>query len=163
MTEHKTQYVGQCRYDEGQRLQACINGASVVVEAFAGDEQVTEPFLTPADARAFARGILALADEVDGGEVVATEPADEPTVRDVTEYDIRVDGDGANGLWYLNPDDVEKVDDEPVIAASKIVVLDDSAPSRAALLEQAMDLMSGSQTYTATDLTELADYLAEEK
>jgi hypothetical protein len=188
MTEHRTQHTAQCRHDDGQRLTAYHNGTSVIVEAFADDEMATEPFLTPADARTFARGILALADEVDGGEKAADpKPAIKVgdrvriitagsrgarvrageiyTVRDVADYDIRVAGAGANGLWYLNPDDVERVDDEPVIDASKIVALDDSAPtrSRAALLEQAADLMINSQTYTAFDLTELADYLAGEK
>jgi hypothetical protein len=177
MTEH----IAQCRYDADQRVKAGQNGTSVIFTAYAEGSAVSDPFLTPADARTFARGILALADEVDGGEVaemstvkvgdsvrVMTDGANFADVKagdvfTVRGLDAADPGDIDAGGWIFRPTDVEKINDKPVIDMSKVVALDDSAPSRAALLEQAMDLMSGSQTYTATDLTELADYLAEEK
>jgi hypothetical protein len=185
-----TVYTAQCRHDADQSLKAYQNGVSVIFDAYADDENTTSPYLSPGDARTFARGILALADEVDGGETVkAPKPADEPTVRGikvgdririittgsrgarveageiytvrkVTEYEVQVDGDGANGRWYLSPDDVEIVDeaDEP---AAPLAEKGPTLPTRAELLSQARDLMSG-EDYTAYDLIALADYLAEE-
>lgn len=70
-----TEFIAQCRYDEGQRLRAYASDASVILAGYDEGERVTEPYLSPADARTFARGILALADEVDGGEVKKAAPA----------------------------------------------------------------------------------------
>lgn len=71
----------------------------VALFAFRGGERKTSAYLQPADARTFARGILALADEIDGGEA-----SDEPLkvgdiVRIVQEYgdDQRGRNDGATG------------------------------------------------------------------
>jgi hypothetical protein len=192
-----TVYTAQCRHDADQSLKASQNGVSVIFDAYADDENVTSPYLSPADARTFARGILALADEVDGGEKAEVTTGLMPKLGDkfrltrhslnfagvsvgdvvtVTElhpavHEGHIDGFRVRGdddrNWWFDVDHIgnglEATTGEPVIDTSKIVVLDDPAPSRAALLEQAADLMINSQTYTATDLTELADYLAGEK
>jgi hypothetical protein len=182
-----TVYTARCYTDRRDTVTATVDSNAVWLEPSG-----VAVGMQPDDARTFARGILALADEVDGGETAEATPAEEPTVRGIKVGDkVRILVDGAEdaevsvgdiltvvrvhgvviivddyvngGYWYFREaESLEKVTGEPVIDTSKIVVLDDSAPTRAAFLEQAMDLMSGSQTYTAVDLTELADYLAGE-
>jgi hypothetical protein len=185
-----TVYTAQCYTDRRDTVTATVDSNAVWLEPSG-----VAVGMQPDDARTFARGILALADEVDEGEKAAeSTPAEEPTVRGIKVGDkARVLVDGAEGAevlrgdvfvvsrlsgstiivdfeegdrtykWYFREaESLEKVTDEPVIDASKIVVLDDSAPARAALLSQARDLMSG-EDYTAHDLIALADYLAGEK
>lgn len=64
-----TEYTAQCRHNAGQYLKAYINGISVIIDGYDDRECVTNPYLSADSARIFARGILALADEIDGGEV----------------------------------------------------------------------------------------------
>lgn len=63
-----TEYTATCRHVDTDTLRAYSSFGDVVLSP-SEDENVC---LSPAAARTFARGILALADEIDGGEVPAT-------------------------------------------------------------------------------------------
>jgi hypothetical protein len=106
-----TEYKLQCRQADGDYLIATRPHAStsVRVVAFDGYDESMRIFADPANARTFARGILALADEIDGGETPATE---EPlkvgdSVVIVREYDDRTGHvDGKPGtIVRLDPQD----------------------------------------------------------
>ncbi|MGW6638519.1 hypothetical protein [Streptomyces cyaneofuscatus] len=137
-------------------------------------------FASRADARTFARGILALADEVDGGDATV-EPAPAvkigdpqmPTVGDR----VRVLTDDANHAevamgdvftvtsigrsdfltdagWYFRTEDVEILPAEPTTATV-------TRPTREAYLHRAAELLGATRT-TASELIRLADYMAGE-
>ncbi|MFD5198856.1 hypothetical protein ACFWM7_01535 [Streptomyces sp. NPDC058375] len=170
MTECKI----ECRYNRSDIITAHAANGEIWFEP--GSDNVS-PSL--ADARTFARGILSLADEVDGGEEKA-EPAPDsrPKVGDrviVVEDDpngltgtfvglvgtLTNDDGGAcvpylvkfgegshgdvDGQWYCRR--VEKVADEPASLPAATI----TTPTREAYLHRA-----------ASDLIELADYLAGE-
>ncbi|MFB7919357.1 hypothetical protein [Streptomyces sp. NPDC056061] len=177
-----TDYVATCRDADHDTITASAGIADVALYPSGSCESV---YLDPADARTFARGILALADEIDGGE----QPKAVPTLTAVKVGDeVRVVVDdptyragefvGATGrinevnsgaeLPYRVTLDAPHSNDtvrghwwcakvERLAAAPT----DDSAPTpdRASYLAQARDLMSG-ENYTAADLIALADYLA---
>ncbi|MFB8071077.1 hypothetical protein [Streptomyces californicus] len=63
-----TEYIAQCRAGRYDKIVARVDGDSVELAATSHGEHKMETYLDTADARTFARGILALADEVDGGE-----------------------------------------------------------------------------------------------
>lgn len=189
------EYKIACNSDNRDTMSAFKDGDEIAIHGFHCDKMWLSVYTSPADARAFARGILALADEVDGGEA-EPEPAkvgdqirvliDNAHGADVRAGDVftlarvdydgdfvvdRTDWHGRADVWFFRPEHVEKVIEptqetsEP-LAAWEYDLLEDkpaNAPSRASLLAQARDLMDGSSTYSASDLTSLADYLAEEK
>ncbi|MET9959280.1 hypothetical protein ABZ128_09360 [Streptomyces sp. NPDC006326] len=70
-------YRAQCRWAPDDYLEAHRVGDSVHVDACDEDGMKVCASLTPVDARAFARGILTLADETDGGEA---QPNDAPAI-----------------------------------------------------------------------------------
>ncbi|MFG3014356.1 hypothetical protein ACGFZB_28835 [Streptomyces cinerochromogenes] len=72
-----TEYTAQCRHNEADKVIARIDGPSVELMMSPGDEYAGEAYLSPDAARTFARGILTLADEIDGGEA-KEEPKPEP-------------------------------------------------------------------------------------
>ncbi|MGP3750841.1 hypothetical protein [Streptomyces sp. IBSNAI001] len=179
-----TEYIAQCRYNRSDTIKARVGDEVVWLEP--GDDNVA---LSPAAARTFARGILTLADEVDGGEAPVktdTRPkvgdkvrvledsangatvkrGDILTVLDVNDHEVETEGQGYGGRWYLDHDKVEVA--APLADWERDMLKeDDTLPkptrSRAALLDAATDLMHYSSTYTAHDLITLAEYLAEEK
>jgi hypothetical protein len=67
-------YTAACVIDGGDTITAARSGDRVELEP----SSRTEVYLDPAPARTFARGILALADEIDGGEVKEEAPAVKP-------------------------------------------------------------------------------------
>ncbi|WP_030962623.1 hypothetical protein [Streptomyces sp. NRRL S-378] len=80
----------QCRWAENDFLKAYRAGASVHIEAYNDSVEKANASIPAAEARAFARGIIALCDEIDGGEA---KPASPITVRTgdrlrVTEADL---------------------------------------------------------------------------
>ncbi|GGY88988.1 hypothetical protein CP967_31370 [Streptomyces nitrosporeus] len=184
MTEYKIECIG----DPRDTLEAFNDGEDIIFFSRHDGSTKVSVYVSPADARTFARGILALADEVDGGEAEPA-PDSRPRVGDrlrVTKNNPRsapaetgdiitvsaVDYDDPNSedcirylaagdepgdyQWFVPLSAVEPVSDEPESTSET------AKPSRARLLEAAMDAMSGSGTYTASDLIELADYLAGE-
>jgi hypothetical protein len=70
-----TEYTAQCRASRYDRITAQVYGDAVELAAHFSDEYAGETWLNPDAARTFARGILALADEIDGGE------GDTPTLK----------------------------------------------------------------------------------
>ncbi|MEU3729950.1 hypothetical protein AB0E81_11155 [Streptomyces sp. NPDC033538] len=137
-----TEYTAQCRISSYDRIRARRDEGSVELAGYFGD-YAGEAFILPDAARTFARGILALADEIDGGEA---EPADtRPKVGDrlrvtkvradatlvrvgqiitvhATDYDnedgadyIRAFlGDKDDYAYFISLDHVEPVTEEPV-------------------------------------------------
>lgn len=183
-----TEYIAQCRAGQYDKIVARIDGDSVELAATSHGEHQMETYLIPDDARTFARGILALADEVDGGEAKA-EPATDsrPKVGDLlritkdyprhapvktgdvitvasVDYDDRyaaedhvrflADGDKPGDYeWFVPLSAVEPID-EPESSAAV------TRPTREAYLHQAAELLGANPS--ASDLIELADYLAGE-
>jgi hypothetical protein len=58
----------QCNSASGDYVTAEISGDKVELVGHSGDDNVMNAFVTALNARTFARGILALADEIDGGD-----------------------------------------------------------------------------------------------
>ncbi|MDH6625783.1 hypothetical protein M2271_003594 [Streptomyces sp. LBL] len=79
MTEAVT---AQCRWASRDYIKAYICGDSVHFDAFSNDKHEADSALRPNEVREFARGILALADEIDGGEAKAEAPKPAPKVGD---------------------------------------------------------------------------------
>lgn len=171
-----TEYIAQCKAGRYDKITARTDGSSLVeLVATSRGKHMMETYLNPADARTFARGILALADEVDGGEGKA-EPADAvPPMPNVGDR-VRVLTDDANNAevatgdvftvtsvgrsdfntdagWYFRPVDVEILPFSPATVAI-------TRPTREAYLHQAAELLGANPS--ASDLIELADYLAGE-
>ncbi|MFJ6237987.1 hypothetical protein ACIQH0_28355 [Streptomyces griseus] len=185
-----TEYKIECQSDLRDTLEAFRDGGDIALYSRQDGTLKVSVYASPADARTFARGILALADEMDGGEETAKPTTDSrPKVGDIlritedyprnapvevgdvitvtaVDYDnlsgpdhIRFLADGdkpGDYQWFVPLSAVEPVADEPDGTSAT------AKSSRARLLEAAMDAMSGSNTYTASDLIELADYLAGE-
>ncbi|KDQ65667.1 hypothetical protein [Streptomyces sp. NTK 937] len=80
MTEHKI----QCTSGVGDTITACRQGEEIEFVARSLDSFTQSVYPSLADARAFARGILALADEVDGGVATAASNT-RPSVGDFVE------------------------------------------------------------------------------
>ncbi|MEU1037643.1 hypothetical protein [Streptomyces sp. NPDC005907] len=68
-----SEYTAVCNASSRDVIGARIDGDSVELAARSYGEHKMETYLDPTKARTFARGILALADEIDGGEA---KPAD---------------------------------------------------------------------------------------
>ncbi|MEU0860659.1 hypothetical protein ABZ352_35630 [Streptomyces griseofuscus] len=64
-----TEYTARCAMDADDQINVRRAHRRVALEPRNATGVGTEVYLAPADARTFARGILALADEIDGGEV----------------------------------------------------------------------------------------------
>jgi hypothetical protein len=136
----------QCNSASGDYVTAEISGDKVELVGHSGDDNVMNAFVTAINARTFARGILALADEIDGGEQVAV-PApvrSRPKVGDrvaITKYrhtesggyvgkegtlevvdldddylTYRVQFDDAHGVWAA---DVRRVDESAASSSIK--------------------------------------------
>jgi hypothetical protein len=75
-----TVYTAECAIDSDDTITATRSSNRVELEPSGR----VEVYLDPADARTFARGIIALADEIDGGEVAeaATTETRTPKVGD---------------------------------------------------------------------------------
>lgn len=144
-----TEYVLKCSANDDDQLRAEKAGPEVFIGAsHRGASQLTT-YTSPVDARTFARGILALADEIDGGE--ATPVVDGPvkvgdrvvvtrntygdgtenigaagTLNRIDTYDprlpYRVALDAGDDWWCA---DVRKVTDEPVKSTSEPVKVGD--------------------------------------
>ncbi|MFE7624294.1 hypothetical protein [Streptomyces sp. NPDC057509] len=67
-----------CAHDSLDVFTAGLDGGVVRLTAQTHGVRKVDAFVDPADARAFARGILALADEVDGGEANEAPEAGQP-------------------------------------------------------------------------------------
>ncbi|MFB7479513.1 hypothetical protein ACFUEM_08815 [Streptomyces anulatus] len=185
-----TEYTAQCRAGRHDKITARIDGDSVELAATSHGAHKMETYLHTDDARTFARGILALADEADGGKV-RTRPADvEPEPLADWEKDIlepkpkvgdrvcilrpegcyRPEHTGSLGLlteidstdcpYRVRTDAGDIVWAYTVEPASPSAVAI-TAPTREAYLHQAADLL-GHNPYSAHDLIKLADYLAGE-
>ncbi|MFF1625618.1 hypothetical protein [Streptomyces sp. NPDC058272] len=182
-----TEYVAICSSDEDDTITASVDGKAVELLARRGGRHMMETYLPVSDARTFARGILALADEIDGGEVAeeptvtakwgAIKPGDKVrilidtaecadvsagdvfTVHKVDERCVTVDDTANGGHWYFsNTESIELVDDVP---AEPTDVPAPARSSRAKYVEEAKELL-GSTYFDADSLTRLAEFLAGE-
>ncbi|WP_405927861.1 hypothetical protein OG554_03440 [Streptomyces griseus] len=182
------EYIAQCRHDGDQRIKAHTNGVSVVLVGYSEEGSVTEPYLSAASARTFARGILALADEVDGGEEKAGPATDNrPKVGDRVIV-IEDDPDDRTGEFVNLVGTLTDIIGGPYTPylvkfgegshgdvdgqwycqrVEKVADEPDSPsaatitrPTREAYLHRAAELLGADPS--ALDLIELADYLAGE-
>ncbi|MFI8084320.1 hypothetical protein ACIF6L_26400 [Kitasatospora sp. NPDC086009] len=153
----------QCRVRAGDYILAERDVETISLHAFRRDDAVMSAFLEPGPAREFARRLLALADEIDGG-VTTDRPLRVGDRVRITElghgwygqvghlrqidtdscpYLVQLDELEYDRRWTTH---VERVIDEP------------TALTRAELLERVKALLPPSAT--ADDLIKLADYLA---
>ncbi|MFD4699819.1 hypothetical protein [Streptomyces niveus] len=166
-----TEYVARCESSDRDKITADRDASKVRLLAEHSGECKMDAFLSPDKARAFANGITALANEIDGGGVRASSTSDPVRVGDevvivradsasyvgrygtVTEVD-RVDTDlpyyvsvtGGFGQWVA---EVRKVT-APVVAPSS---------SREAYVTRAKGLLPGA---VDADVIRLAEFLAGE-
>ncbi|MGW1268151.1 hypothetical protein [Streptomyces sp. NPDC002491] len=78
-----TEYTAECRISSFDTMRARIDdGEDVSIDAVKRGDVTMNVFLRPDDARTFARGIIALADEIDGGEAAEAEPTRAPQAGD---------------------------------------------------------------------------------
>jgi hypothetical protein len=180
-----TTYTAQCRHTADERIQAYTNGTSVILDGYNDGECVTAPYLPVEEARTFARGILALCDEVDGGEKPAEEVVESVSAIKVGDR-VRIvhalyreEHHGKIGVitsttdtWEPRHDVVHpfrvKVDSDPYdfwAANVELVNEPTDTPSdpRAELITRADKVMeSTGLDYTAADIIALARFLAGE-
>lgn len=76
-----TEYTATCDYESADTVQAYGSGGAVWLNARQDGGEASVK-LYPTNARAFARGILALADEIDGGEANPIKVGDQVRVTD---------------------------------------------------------------------------------
>ncbi|MEV6684408.1 hypothetical protein AB0N28_03530 [Streptomyces sp. NPDC051130] len=152
---------------------------SLAIEAFGDDEMMKDVYTDPDGARVFARSILALADEVDGGEakrdtrprvgdrlrVTQDNPRHCPVatgdVITVVATDYGGDGEdcvrfrmpGDDYWWFIPLSAVEPVDDAPTLDPSWL-----RYPTRLERLEAAKRLAPGGNV---DDWLRIATYLEE--
>lgn len=86
----------QCNSAGGDYITAEVAGEKVELNAFNHHEYVMNAFVTVDNARTFARGILALADEIDCGETVAETPTVTETAPLKVGDKLRVTKDDVN-------------------------------------------------------------------
>lgn len=127
-------------------------------------------YLAPSAARRWARGVLTLADQIEGVKdantieagdrirVLVDNASGSPlmrgtahTVSEIEGSTVRVPGGGARGMWHLDSDDVEKVTED----APTLVI-----PEREALLTRAKELVG--EFADQSDVIATARFLAGE-
>ncbi|MER7922128.1 hypothetical protein ABTY96_03155 [Streptomyces sp. NPDC096057] len=173
-----SEYEIRCTSGVADVITARREGDSVKIRGSHQGEYAIDAFTDPDTARTFARGILVLADEIDGGEVAEEAPKRTPQVGDrvrilvdcpsgadvrtgeihtVCEVDgriVRVPGGGFRSMWHVSVEDVEIVD-EPTP--------EPTSDPRAELITRADKVMeSTGLDYTAADVIALARFLAGE-
>lgn len=183
-----TEYTAQCRWAREDRMVARIVGDSVHIDGVSHDTIEANVSLQTAEARTFARGILALADEIDKGEATANEEAPAPArvlqlgdrVR-IVRNAFRIEGEKNVGrvgtLSELDPDDRQSHrvsfsgSDDDAWWCAEVELVDEPEPapadeptpsrsSRAKYVEEARELLRGTP-HDASDLTRLAEFLAD--
>lgn len=132
-----TEYVATCNASSLDTITARRDGDAVELEAVHNGEHKMETYLSASKARVFARGILALADEINRGEAKEEEPSplkpgdkirilvddaeyadvsrgDVFTVHEVRDTLVVVDDPANDGYWYFrDAENWEKVVTEP--------------------------------------------------
>lgn len=184
-----TEYIATCNSDEDDTITARVDGRSVELVANRHGRHMMETYLLTSDARTFARGILTLADEIDGGEVVEApapgvaakwgtiQPGDTvrvlvddaecATVRRGDKFTVHSANagtvtvhDGRGDFWYFShAESIELVDDVPAESPA-----DEPAPvlsTHAAHVRNAKTLLADT-AHTAADIVRLAEFLAAE-
>ncbi|MEV7250268.1 hypothetical protein [Streptomyces cyaneofuscatus] len=183
-----TEYIAQCLHANDDEIRAYRVGDHAFLSTYVGGRSASVA-LEADDARTFARGILALADEVDGGEA---KPEPEEDTRPKVGDRVIVVEDDPNGLTgkfvglvgTLTKDDGGPyvpylvkfgdgshgdVDGQWYCRRVEKVADETASPSAAAItfptreehLHHARELL-GANPYSAHDLMRLADYLAGE-
>jgi hypothetical protein len=170
-----TEYTATCVHAGTDYLTARRRASKVKIYGFRSDNHVTDVYLSPAAARTFARGILALADKIDGGE---TPSVDEPlkvgdrveiTTYRTSYYDSEYTG--ATGvLRQIDTDDLPYLvdtDDKVTLWAVEVrhivaspTVVDPSSvadPRRLAALKEAQEIAAHSDT--SVDVLQTARFL----
>ncbi|WP_097964551.1 hypothetical protein [Streptomyces sp. or20] len=165
-----THHAAQCAHATGDEIRAHTVGAHVFLTSVV-DRELGTVALESDDARTFARGILALADEVDGGKtkpepvvrigdtvtIVRPEGCCDPEYRgrvgvltdvDNTDckYRVRVEGAERDIVWSY---EVRPLEPTPARA------------DRESLVTRAKELLTGTP-HTVTDIIAMANFLAGE-
>lgn len=173
------EYIARCEINDFDRITARVDGERVELMAESSGEYAMEVYLDPAKARTFARGILALADEIDGGEAKEEAPVDtRPKVGDRVQI-VRAEACSSHEAGRTGV--VGEVDcDDPhlpyrivdeyghfIAWAREVSKVDepsagDPAParsSRARFVEEAKELLG--RLAGADDIIRLAEFLAD--
>jgi hypothetical protein len=187
-----TEYVATCNASSLDTITARRDGDAVELEAVHNGEHKMETYLSASKARVFARGILALADEIDGGEVAEADgPVKTPTrtpkvgdrvrvVRNVysSEGDVNVGKVGTLKELDLGDPQAHRVvfDDADDYGwwCAEVALLDEPAEPATTLghvpvvslrgdfVTQAKTLLAGVEHTSAADVIHLAQFLADE-
>jgi hypothetical protein len=148
-----TVYTAECAIDSADTITATRSSNRVELEP----SSRVEVYLDPDDARTFARGILALADEIDGGEVAeaATPETRTPQVGDRVRLDDTSDT-WDDGSWWCA--EVALLDEpaEPATAPEPVPVVS----LRGDFVAQAKTLLADVMHTSAADVIDLAKFLA---
>ncbi|WP_405620327.1 hypothetical protein [Streptomyces sp. NBC_00076] len=178
-----TEYTLKCEsatFDGVDDITASRDGSSVGFVARKRSEFAMDAYVSPNAARAFARGILALADEIDGGEVEAEETTKSAPIKVGDKVQIVraeacsshmagrtgtvgvVDSDDPHlpyrvvderGDYIAWAREVRKVD-EPATLPGRVPVVS----MRGDIVTQAKALLEGME-HTAADIIRLAEFL----
>ncbi|MFD9442105.1 hypothetical protein [Streptomyces sp. NPDC060001] len=179
-----TLHTATCVMDADDQITAHSTGRRVALTPTGSDV-----YLNPLSARTFARGILALADGIDGGEAEET-PTPRPKVGDrvrvvaddpytkTGEFVGRtgvvrtVQPDGRTMPYRVRLDDSSGTWDEGSWWCAKVELVDDPAPlagesaparsSRAKYVEEAKALLEGAY-FDAASIVTLAQFLADDE
>jgi hypothetical protein len=186
------EYVATCSSDGDDTITASVEGDTVELLAERCGNYKMETYLPPTDARTFARGIIALADKIDGGEVAEADgPVKTPTrtpkvgdrvrvVRNVysSEGDVNVGKVGTLKELDLGDPQSHRVvfDDADDYGwwCAEVALLDEPAEPATTLghvpvvslrgdfVTQAKTLLAGVEHTSAADVIHLAQFLADE-
>jgi hypothetical protein len=180
-----TEYVATCNASHYDTITARLDGDAVELRADHNGEHMLETYLSASKARTFARGILALADEVDGEEVVeaSTPETRAPEVGDRVRI-VRDDpytkpgafvgrtgvlreakADGRGKPYRVRLDDPSGTWDEGSWWVEKVTLVDEPEPvlsRHAAHVRTAKALLAGVEHTSAADVIALAQFLADE-
>lgn len=175
-----TEYRAECNSRPSDSVTARSSSTSIELQMRVCGEYTGEAYLTPEKARTFARGILALADEIDGGEV-QKEPATSIKIGDrfrltrrylegadvevgetvtVVEHvpggDFRAVSDRTGRKWRFGPENIGDGLERIEAKASDEAPL---ANPRARYITEAKALLSDTDS-SAADVIRLAEFLA---
>jgi hypothetical protein len=183
-----TEYVATCNASSHDTITAGGDGATIELVARSNGNRKMETFLSADKARTFARGILALADGIDGGEEKDEAKPSRPVkvgdrvrvVRNAYDYEDRGYIGRVGTLAFIDTDDqpyrvafddydywwcaeVELVDEPTALESdAEAPAVDKPAQDRETFIRRAADLASELEIFDDNAVVSMARFLAGE-
>lgn len=188
-----SEYTAECNSRPSDRIRASREGDSIELLAEKFGEYAMEAYVTPAKARTFARGILALADEIDGGEVAEAAPKvgdkvrvvkDDPWLRtgefvgktgtlrsigrnQTLPFNVQFDADQGtlHSSWNVLAVELVKPAPEPALADWERDLLEGSVPTRSPRAKYVEEAkeLLSDKPAAVAQIIELAQWLADDE